>query len=162
MPNRISALIDSKEKNGLYQSEDGGETWSWVSDHVGIIQRPFYYYHLHANPTDGDDLWVNSQKFWRSKDAGKNWEMIAGTHDDYHDMKFDPNDPDRIIVTHDGGVSVTLNGGKTWTQRFTQPTQQMYQVHIDNQFPYNIYGNSQDHYGYRVPSASVYLSLIHI
>jgi photosystem II stability/assembly factor-like uncharacterized protein len=156
MPNRISALIDSKEKNGLYQSEDGGENWAWVSDHVGIIQRPFYYYHLHANPTDGDDLWVNSQKFWRSKDAGKNWEMIAGTHDDYHDMKFDPNDPDRIIVTHDGGVSVTLNGGKTWTQRFTQPTQQMYQVHIDNQFPYNIYGNSQDHYGYRVPSASVF------
>ena len=26
-PDRISALIDSKEKNGLYQSEDGGETW---------------------------------------------------------------------------------------------------------------------------------------
>ena len=53
-PNRISALIDSKEKNGLYQSEDGGKTWKWISDHVGITQRPFYYYHLHASPHDGN------------------------------------------------------------------------------------------------------------
>ena len=61
-PNRVSALIDSKEKNGLYQSEDGGETWKWLSDHVGITQRPFYYYHLHASQLDGDELWVASNK----------------------------------------------------------------------------------------------------
>jgi photosystem II stability/assembly factor-like uncharacterized protein len=155
-PSRVWALIDSKEKNGLHKSEDGGNTWEFVSDYVGIIQRPFYYYHVYANPVDGDDIWVASQKFWRSKDAGKNWEMVASTHDDHHDLKIDPKDPDRMVVTHDGGVSLTLNGGKTWTQRFTQPTQQMYQVHIDNQFPYNLYGNSQDHYGYKVPSASTF------
>ncbi|MHC5027123.1 MAG: WD40/YVTN/BNR-like repeat-containing protein, partial [Planctomycetota bacterium] len=28
MPNRISALIDSKTDNGLYRSEDGGATWT--------------------------------------------------------------------------------------------------------------------------------------
>jgi len=155
-PNRISALIDSKEKNGLYQSEDGGKTWKWLTDHVGITQRPFYYYHLHASPHNGDELWVASNKLWQSLDGGQTWNQRTGTKDDFHDIKFDPNDKDRMIVTHDGGVMVTLNGGKTWSTPFTQPTQQAYRLEVDNQFPYNLYGNNQDLIGYKVPSASIY------
>ncbi len=155
-PDRITALIDSKEKNGLYQSEDGGETWTWLSDHDGIIQRPFYYYHLHASPSDGDELWVASNKLWQSMDGGKSWKQRTGTKDDFHDIKFDPEDPDRMIITHDGGVMVTLNGGKTWSTPYTQPTQQAYRVDVDNQFPYNVMGNHQDLIGYSVPSASIY------
>ena len=155
-PNRISALIDSKEKNGLYQSEDGGKTWKWLTDHVGITQRPFYYYHLHATPHDGDELWVASNKLWQSFDGGKTWNQRSGTKDDFHDIKFDPNDKDRIIVTHDGGVMVTLSGGKTWSTPYTQPNQQVYRVDVDNQFPYNLYGNNQDLIGYKVPSASIW------
>ncbi|MEO2168231.1 MAG: hypothetical protein ABGY42_08955, partial [bacterium] len=89
-PNRISALIDSKEKNGLYQSEDGGETWSFISGHAGIIQRPFYYHHLHASPHNADELWVLSNKLWQSLDGGKTWKQRSGTKDDFHDMAFDP------------------------------------------------------------------------
>lgn len=155
-PNRITALIDSKEKNGLYQSEDGGQTWKWISGHVGITQRPFYYYHLHASPADGDELWVASNKLWQSLDGGVNWVQRSGTKDDFHDIKFDPHDRDRMIVTHDGGAMVTLNGGKTWSTPFTQPNQQVYRLNIDDQFPYNLYGNCQDLIGYKVPSASVW------
>ena len=39
-PNRISALIDSKEKNGLYQSEDGGKTWKWLNLSLIHISEP--------------------------------------------------------------------------------------------------------------------------
>jgi photosystem II stability/assembly factor-like uncharacterized protein len=155
-PNRISALIDSKEKNGLYQSEDGGETWTWLTDHVGITQRPFYYYHLHASPHDGDELWVASNKLWQSLDGGKTWTQRSGTKDDFHDIKFDPKDKDRMIITHDGGAMVTLNGGKTWSTPYTQPNQQVYRLNVDDQFPYNLYGNCQDLIGWKVPSASIY------
>lgn len=155
-PDRITALIDSKEKNGLYQSEDGGETWEWISAEDGIIQRPFYYYHLHASPSDGDELWVASNKLWQSLDGGATWLQRSGTKDDFHDIKFDPEDPDRMIITHDGGVMVTLNGGKTWSTPYTQPTQQAYRVDVDNEFPYNVMGNHQDLIGYSVPSASIY------
>ena len=155
-PNRISALIDSKEKNGLYQSEDGGKTWKWLTAHVGITQRPFYYYHLHASPIDGDEMWVASNKLWQSLDGGKTWNQRSGTKDDFHDIKFDPNDKGRMIVTHDGGAMVTLNGGSTWSTPYTQPNQQVYRIDIDNQFPYSLYGNNQDLIGYKVPSASIW------
>ncbi len=156
MPNRISALIDSKEKNGLYQSEDGGETWKFVSDDINITQRPFYYHHLHASPHNGDELWVLSNKLWQSMDGGKTWKQRSGTKDDFHDMAFDPTDPDRLIITHDGGAMCSLNGGKTWSTPFTQPNQQIYRIDVDDQFPYNLYGNCQDLIGYKVPSASLY------
>ncbi len=156
MPDRITALIDSKTDNGLYQSEDGGETWTYVSDDVNITQRPFYYHHLHASPLDGDELWVLSNKLWQSLDGGKTWGQRSGTKDDFHDMMFDPNDRDRMIITHDGGVMATLNGGKTWSHQFTQPNQQIYRVDVDDQFPYNLYGNAQDLIGWKVPSASLY------
>ena len=60
-----------------------------------------------------------------------------------------------MVITHDGGVMVTLNGGKTWSTPFTQPNQQVYRVDVDDEFPYNLYGNCQDLIGYKVPSASV-------
>ena len=156
MPNRISALIDSKENNGLYRSEDGGKTWKFLSNHSGIIQRPFYYHHLYASPHNGDELWVLSNKLWQTLDGGETWTQRSGTKDDFHDMAFDPNDPNRMIITHDGGAMVTLTGGKTWSGMFTQPNQQIYRVNVDNQFPYNVYGNAQDLIGWKVPSASVY------
>jgi len=156
VPNRISALIDSREKNGLYRSEDGGATWKFLTNHSGIIQRPFYYHHLHASPHNGDELWVLSNKLWQSLDGGKTWKQRSGTKDDFHDMAFGPNDPNRMIITHDGGAMVTLTGGKTWSGMFTQPNQQVYRVNVDNQFPYNVYGNCQDLIGYKVPSASIY------
>jgi photosystem II stability/assembly factor-like uncharacterized protein len=156
MPNRISALVDSKEQPGLYQSEDGGKTWKFISENVNIIQRPFYYTHLHASPHNGDELWVLSNKLWQSLDGGKTWKQRSGTKDDFHDMAFDYEDPDRMIITHDGGAMVTRNGGKTWSGPYTQPNQQVYRVNVDNQFPYNLYGNNQDLIGYKVPSASIY------
>ncbi|MGI9519005.1 MAG: WD40/YVTN/BNR-like repeat-containing protein, partial [Pirellulaceae bacterium] len=132
------------------------QTWTKITDNVDITQRPFYYHHLHASPHNGDELWVLSNKLWQSLDGGKSWKQRSGTKDDFHDMAFDPEDPDRMIITHDGGVMVTLNGGKTWSTPFTQPNQQIYRINVDNQFPYNLYGNCQDLIGYKVPSASVY------
>ena len=155
-PERISALIDSEKKSGMYQSNDAGKTWQFLSDEVGIIQRPFYYFHVYAHPVNPDELWVMSNKLWQSTDAGKTWTQRAGTKDDFHDMWIDPKDPERMIVIHDGGAMVTTTAGKTWTKPYTQKTGQFYRVNVDNQFPYNLYGNGQDLIGYKVPSASVW------
>ena len=155
-PNRISALVDSEEKSGLYQSEDGGDTWTLISDDANITVRPFYFYHLYANPANGDELWVLTNKLWQSLDGGTTWIQRSGTKDDFHDMWMDPGDPDRMIVTHDGGTQVSLTGGKTWTGVYTQRNAQTYRLDMDDEFPYRLYSSVQDLICYRVPSASLW------
>ncbi|MGK7913370.1 MAG: hypothetical protein AB4050_18105 [Synechococcus sp.] len=156
MPNRITALVDSETKTGVYQSDDGGGTWTFISADSNVVVRPFYFMHLFASPVNGDEFWVCTNKLWQSTDGGKTWVQRTGIKDDFHDLWIDPKNPMRMICTCDGGTMVTLTGGKTWTTPWTQPTAQGYRVEVDDQFPYNLYGNFQDLIGYKVPSASIW------
>ncbi len=153
-PGRVFALIDNETRQGLYRSDDLGETWSFVSDDANITARPFYFYHLHSNPQNADELWVPGNKLWRSVDGGKTWILEPGIKDDFQDMWIDPKDANRMIVTCDGGTQVTLTGGKTWSSFANQSGVQFYRVDTDDQFPYRVYGNAQDLLVYSVPSAS--------
>jgi photosystem II stability/assembly factor-like uncharacterized protein len=153
-PERVWALIDSETKQGLYRSDDLGKTWRFVSNFAQIIARPFYFYHLYADPQDADHLWAPANKLYHSPDAGENWILEPGGKDDYHDIWIDPTDSNRMIAVHDGGAQVTLTGGKSWSTFANQPTTQFYRLHIDDQFPYNLYSNPQDTVTFKVPSAS--------
>src|SRR5207253_3474176 len=50
----------------------------------------------------------------------------------------------RMINGNDGGATVSVDGGKTWTTQYNQPTAQFYHVATDNQFLYYLYGAQQD------------------
>ncbi|HEX7122228.1 MAG TPA: hypothetical protein VF178_07635, partial [Gemmatimonadaceae bacterium] len=63
--------------------------------------------------------------------------------------------PDIMVQSNDGGVNVTLNGGRTWSTQYNQPTAEIYQVAVDNQFPYRLYGAQQDNTTLIVPSLPV-------
>jgi len=152
--NRVYALIDSETKPGLYRSDDNGENWRFVSDNFQIIGRPFYYSHVYANPSNADELWVPNNRIFSSRDAGKTWVVEPGIKDDFHDIWIDPQDANRMIATCDGGAQVTLTGGLSWSTQYTQKVSEFYRVATDNEFPYNVYGNSQDILSFKVPSAS--------
>lgn len=151
---RVWALIDSETKQGLYRSDDLGDTWEFVSNDSNIIARPFYFYHILANPQNENDLWCPANKLWHSPDGGKTWVLEPGIKDDFHDIWIDPKDPQRMIVTCDGGSQITMNGGRTWSTFSNQSGAQFYRVDTDNEFPYNLYANTQDLIVYKVPSAS--------
>jgi photosystem II stability/assembly factor-like uncharacterized protein len=151
---RVYALIDSEIKPGLYVSNDLGENWEFVSGFFQIIGRPFYYSHIYASPHDADELWSPNNRIFSSKDGGKTWQLEPGTKDDFHDIWICPKDPMRMIAINDGGCQVSLSGGNTWSTNFTQKNSQFYRVNVDNDFPYNVYGNAQDILAYKVPSAS--------
>jgi len=153
-PKRVYALIDSETKQGLYRSDDLGKTWRFISGDANITARPFYFYHLHADPSNADKLWVPGNKLWRSVDAGKTWILEPGIKDDFQGIWIDPKDSNRMIVTCDGGTQVTLTGGKTWSSFANQSGVQFYRVDTDDQFPYRVYGNAQDLIVYSLPSAS--------
>ncbi len=151
---RVYALIDSETNPGLFKSDDLGENWEFVTNYFQIIGRPFYYSHIYASPHDADELWSPNNRMFVSKDGGKNWLLEPGIKDDFHDIWIDPQDPNRMIGSNDGGCQVTLTGGLTWSSQHTQKNIQFYRVNVDNDFPYNVYGNGQDVLSYKVPSAS--------
>jgi len=155
-PDRIYALIDSESQPGIYRSDDLGKTWQFVNGEANLIVRPFYFSHIYANPTNADEIWIPTNKQWRSRDAGKTWLQMTGTKDDFHDLWIDPNNPARMIAVHDGGAMVSMNEAKTWSRYDTQMNAQFYRVEVDNQFPYNLYANSQDLNCYKVPSSSTW------
>jgi photosystem II stability/assembly factor-like uncharacterized protein len=140
---RIYALIQANE-GGLYRSDDGGDTWQLVNPSHSLIQRPWYYMHIIADPQDAETVYVMNVDAYRSTDGGRNFNKVKVPHGDNHGLWIDPLNTKRMIAANDGGVTVSLDGGKTWSQQNNQPTAQFYHVIADNRTPYFIYGAQQD------------------
>ncbi|MGE5563175.1 MAG: VPS10 domain-containing protein [Bacillota bacterium] len=155
-PRRVYALIDSSDaaQAGLYRSDDNGATWRKTSSDKRITNRGWYFGEIDANPKNADQVWVNDTIIMRSDDGGANFIPLKGdpTGDDFHAMWIDPKNSDRRILGVDQGTLVTLNGGKTWSSWYNQPTGQFYHVTTDNRYPYRIYGAQQDSGAAAVPS----------
>ena len=140
---RVYALIQAND-GGLYRSDDGGDTWQLVNGSHSLIQRPWYYMHIIADPQDSETVYVMDVDAYRSTDGGRNFNKVKVPHGDNHGLWIDPKNTNRMIASNDGGVSVTLDGGKTWTRQDNQPTAQFYHVIADARTPYYIYGAQQD------------------
>ncbi len=149
---RIYALIETSSNRDfaasepfqgvLWRSDDGGQSWSMVSADNNLSQRWLYYTRAVVAPDDADEIHFMAVRHTRSIDGGKTTEGVNAGYD-HHDLWIDPQNPDRMIAGHDGGVSISTNRGKTWYQP-QLPIAQMYHVATDNEIPYNVYGNRQD------------------
>jgi len=157
-PRRVYVLADSSEpdQGGLYRSDDRGVTWRKVTGDKRIWARGWYFGEIAADPKDANRLWAMDTIVLRSDDGGEHFIPIKGdpTGDDFHSLWIDPKNPDRRILGVDQGTLVTLNGGKTWSSWYNQPTGQFYHVSTDNRFPYRIYGAQQDSGAAAVPVRS--------
>ncbi|GAB5551150.1 MAG: hypothetical protein Sapg2KO_07410 [Saprospiraceae bacterium] len=157
-PKRIWAIIQAKkeESGGLYRSDDGGDSWSRINRDHQLRQRGWYYSHLTAHPTDENTVYSNNVRFHRSIDGGKNFDQqIRVPHGDNHGLWINPNHPNIMIHCNDGGATITLNEGKTWSSQLNQPTSEFYRVSVDYQFPYRLYAGQQDNSTITVPSRDV-------
>jgi photosystem II stability/assembly factor-like uncharacterized protein len=142
---RIYALIEAHNPDGgLYRSEDGGETWDFVNPSHSLWQRPWYYMHIIADPRDENVVYIMDVESFKSTDGGHLFNKVKVPHGDNHGLWIDPRDTHRMIAANDGGVTVTLDGGKNWTLEDNQPTAQFYHVITDAATPYRVYGAQQD------------------
>ena len=152
-PDRVYALVETEDaEEGLYRSDDAGRTFRMVSNQGGIMDRPFYYTNVDANPLNADEVWVSATQFWYSSNGGESWERRGTPHGDNHDLWINPDDPMIMVQSNDGGANVTRDGGRTWSTQMNQPTAELYSADVDNQFPYWIYSGQQDNTTIRLPS----------
>ena len=150
-PGRVWAIIEA-EKRGLYRSEDGGETWEHVNDDGNLIQRPWYYCHVYADPQDANTCYVLNLNMWKSTTRASPSPGSPRPHGDNHELWIDPRNPKRMVQGNDGGACVTFNGGDTWSTIYNQLTAQFYHLTTDDQSPYRVYATQQDNSAISVPS----------
>ena len=140
---RVYAIIEA-ENGGLFRSDDAGATWRLQSGDRLIQTRSWYYMNITADPKNADVVWIMNAPVMRSIDAGRTFQTVAAMHGDNHQLWINPSDSRYIINANDGGASVSLDGGKSWSSQDNQPTAQFYHVAVDDAFPYKLYGGQQD------------------
>ena len=157
-PDRLFVMVEASEgKGGLYKSEDRGESFKHMNNREELVNRPFYYLNVESNPLNSDILYSSANRFMISRDAGKTWKSYSTPHGDNHDIWINSSDTSVWVQSNDGGANITFNSGKTWTTQFNQPTAEIYQVEVDDQYPYWLYGGQQDNYStVSVPSLPPY------
>ncbi len=156
----VYAVIDCKE-GGLYRSQDGGATWEHVSRDPRIWSRGWYFSRVTVDPNDPNTVWIPNVALYRSTDGGRRFIAVKGAPggDDYHLLWIDPRNTEHMILGSDQGAVVSLDGGRTWSSWYNQPTAQFYHVTTDNRVPYEIYAAQQDSGTVGTASRSDYGSL---
>jgi photosystem II stability/assembly factor-like uncharacterized protein len=145
-PRRIYARVDAGAAGGVFRSDDAGATWQRVNTEPRIIGRGSDLVCVRVDPKNPDKMYVTNTSTYRSMDGGKTFTAIKGAPggDDYHNLWINPNNGDILLLASDQGATLSVNGGRTWSSWYNQPTAQFYHVITDNRFPYWVYGGQQE------------------
>lgn len=141
---------------GVYTSNDAGATWHQVNRESRLWGRGWYFEAVTVDPTNPDRAYVINTATYMTTDGGKTFVPVKGAPggDDYHQLWVNPKDGNRMVLSSDQGTVVSVDGAKTWSTWYNQPTAQIYHVAADNRFPYWLYGAQQDSGGVGVATWS--------
>ncbi|MFC2097766.1 WD40/YVTN/BNR-like repeat-containing protein [Bacteroidota bacterium] len=162
-PNKAYALIDNFNAKKNYYSEfycttDGGKTWKRThKNDINIAAGlGWYFSDCYVNPQDDDEIYGLGVNIGHSSDGGKTFDLIAGDvyhifptpadalHVDNCELWINPLNPSHIALANDGGLYVSYDKCKTWMHYNNIPAGEFYDISVDNQNPYMIYGGVQD------------------
>ena len=167
-PDKVYALVDNlnKEKSlaaECYLSEDGGDTWIRTHKEELLIFPGigWYFTDCYVNPQDDQEVYLLGVRLAHSTDGGKTFELVGGNvmhmnpspavplHLDHCEMWINPLHPEQLLLGNDGGVYISYNKGTSWMHYNNIPAGEFYDISVDNEVPYRVFGGVQD-------NASVY------
>jgi photosystem II stability/assembly factor-like uncharacterized protein len=154
-PNIVYALVEHAKEGGVYRSEDRGESWSKISS---TNPRPSYYSKIRIDPASDRRIWVLGASMYTSEDGGKTFktDVVDKIHGDFHALWIDPASSDHMLLGSDGGIHVSYDRGRSWDFVNTVPLAQFYEVALDDQRPYHVYGGLQDNGSWEAPSRTFF------
>lgn len=139
----------------VYKSTDKGESWTKMSENDKQMETfggtyGWVFSQIRVDPVNENKVFIMGINTAESEDSGKTWKIVKNEnntriHGDNHGLWIDPSDTNYILISNDGGIIVTYDGGKTWKNFFKEiPTTQFYNVTYDMATPFNIHGSVQD------------------
>ena len=141
--------------NELYRTDDGGKTWQRVSTvNVAGGKAPYSFNQIKINPFNDQVVVATSDSMYITRDAGKTWDsnFFNGVFGDFRSIWWDSEDEQRIMLGSDGGVNVSVDGGRSGDYFPNMGVGEAYAIGVDMDDPYNIYGGFQDHDSWKGPS----------
>jgi photosystem II stability/assembly factor-like uncharacterized protein len=134
------------DSGALYRSDDAGEHFTKVNDRRSIGERGDDLVSIAVDPRDPNTIYLTNTTTYRSTDGGKTFVGIKGAPggDDYHSVWVNPNDPKIVLLGSDQGATLSLNGGRSWSSWYNQPTAQMFHAFATDGFPYYVCGGQQE------------------
>jgi photosystem II stability/assembly factor-like uncharacterized protein len=162
-PAKAYVLVDNLNKSEtrgaeVYRTSDGGRTWArtHAADLLIFPSIGWYFADIYLNPKDDEEVYALGVRIAHSRDGGRTFGLLGGDvfhlfpnpaqtlHLDHCEMWIDPGHPAHLAVGNDGGVYTTFDRGRTWLHHNNIPVGEFYDISVDNQDPYKIYGGTQD------------------
>lgn len=162
-PQKVYALVDNLENRTqgtaeVYKSVDGGENWIKTHDEgLFIFSRiGWYFTDIYVNPQNDDEIFGLGVRMAHSTDGGATFSLVGGDvihifpsdadplHLDHCELFINPQNPDHLMLGNDGGLYCSYDKGKSWIHYNNIPAGEFYDITVDNQDPYMIYGGTQD------------------
>lgn len=162
-PDKAYALVDNLARDRdkaaeLYKTEDGGCNWQRTHEEDLYIFPGigWYFTDCYVNPQDDEEVYALGVRIAHSRDGGRTFGLIGGDvfhffpspadplHLDHCEMWINPENPDHLALGNDGGFYVSYDRGGTWMHYNNMPAGEFYDISVDNQNPYNVYGGTQD------------------
>ena len=150
-PGRVWALVEAAD-GALFRSDDAGGTWQRINDRRDLRRWASSYMHVVADPQDPNTVYLPTYQLQKSTDGGKTFAVVPTEHGDHHALWIDPANSNRMIDGDDGGATITLNGGASWSTLHNQPTADLFSLAIDDRYPYWVYGAQNDSAHIAIPS----------
>ena len=157
--NTYDAMIGGE----VYRSDNGGASWEKVSAKGTDVsgKAAYSFNQLYADPNNSENVYIVGASMFYSFDGGKTWPMgrrgdrrFTSNFGDVRCFWIDPADSRHMMLGSDGGIYSTWDGGLTMNHYYHLPTEEVYDVEVDNSNPYNIYVGLQDHESWKGPSNS--------
>ncbi len=145
--NRLYATITGSNYGlkGVYYSDDTAQTWQRIyTQSISGIYSSFgwYFGQIRVNPYDINKIYIPGMSMSYYMSSTNTWTDITATHVDHHDLDF--LSADSLIVSTDGGLFISGDGGQTWNDIDNIPSTQFYRVAFNPNSLGEYWGGLQD------------------
>jgi len=143
----------------IFRSDNGGEKWTQVSGQTEKMKKymerhsatyGWVFGQMRVDPNDENTIYTMGLALNVSYDGGKTFKRLRGMHGDHHGLWIDPDNSNYLLNTNDGGICVSYDKGANWRCFIEElPLVQFFNVAVDTEEPFHVYGSIQDHGSYR-------------